>query len=67
LQVVSIRIKSIENSSVSSLISFYDEDSPSAISEAIKKIDINSSYDSRKKIKELDKTFVEDVKRIIEN
>ncbi len=66
LRVVSIRIKSIEKSSVSSLISFYDEDSPVAIAEAIKSIDIDEPYDSRKVIKKMDTNFTVELKELLQ-
>ena len=65
LRVVSIRIKSIENSSVSDLISFYDEDSSVAIAEAIKNIDIEETYDSREIIRNLDRNFVLEINKIL--
>ena len=64
LQVVSIRIKTIEHSNVSGLISFYDEDLPKKLADAILSVDVTAPYDSRKKVKDLDKTFVQEIKKM---
>lgn len=58
LRVVSVRIKALERSAVSDLICYYDEDAPSAIAEAVQKIDFSQPYDSRAVIRELDEKFV---------
>jgi hypothetical protein len=67
LRVVSTRIKSVEMSSLSSLITFSNDDSPQSIAQAVMSIDINQPYDSKTKIIELDNEFIIDLKRILEN
>lgn len=65
LRVVSIRIKSIEKSSISNLICFYDEDSAEAIAKAIMNIDLSTKYDSRKFIADLNEKFVGDIAELL--
>lgn len=65
LRVVSVRIKSIEKSSVSNLISFYDEDSPIAIAQAIQKIDFNDKYNSRVVVEDLSNKFIKEIDEIV--
>lgn len=66
LRVVSIRIPAIEASAVSDHITFYDIQTPQAIAEAIKSIDINEQYDSRKHIQKLSDQFQRELKLILE-
>ena len=66
LQVVSIRIKSIENSKVGSLVSFYNEDSPEALAKAIDKCHMNEQCDSREFVKNLGICFKEQLIKILE-
>lgn len=65
LRVVSVRIKAIETSKVSEAMYFYDENTPSAIANAIKSIDFNDNYDGRKIVKELDDGFKKAIKNIL--
>lgn len=65
LRVVSVKIKSIAQSEVADLLYFYDENTPSAIANAIKSIDFNDSYDGRKIVKELDDGFKKAIKNIL--
>ncbi len=67
LRVVSVRIKSIESSAVSELISFYDDNSPQALANAIKKIDFSDGYDSRKVVSDLDCKFIKDIGVLLNN
>lgn len=57
LKVVSIKIKSIEKSKISSLIKFYQQDEPKNLAEAIKNVDFQISYDSRQEIEKLSIEF----------
>lgn len=61
LRVVSVRIKALEKSSIGDLLYFYDEQTPEAIAAAVRNIDFSQPYDSRKRIKELDKEFTEKI------
>lgn len=65
LRVVSVDIESIKKSKIGELLYYYIGNSGKSISEAILKIDINSPYDSKKSLIELDKKFIEDVKSLI--
>lgn len=67
LQVVSIRIKSIENSKVGPLISFYDEDSAETLAKAVEKCCANKQYDSCKIVENLDENFTDKIKEMLEN
>ena len=61
MRVVSVRIKALEKSSIGDLLYFYDEQTPEAIAAAVRNIDFSQPYDSRKRIKELDKEFTEKI------
>ena len=65
LRVVSIGITSLRMSKVGGLLFFYEENSPKAIANTIKSIDLNDNYDSREKIKELDIEFTKDILDLI--
>ena len=65
LRVVSIRIKALEQSAVNDLLFYYDENSPQAIAEAIKGINLEAVYDSRKCIIELSKGFMQTIDCLI--
>ncbi len=66
LRVVSIRIPAIERAAVSDLISYYNEQTPQAVAEAIKKVDMTAPYDSRAVIRALDEKFVAQVRSLLE-
>lgn len=57
LRVVSIRIAAVENSEIGDLVTYYDIQSPEEIAKAIKSIDMNTEYNSRERIEQLDKEF----------
>lgn len=65
LRVVTVRIPAIESSAVGRDVYYYDEQTPQAIAEAIMKIDLNDGYDGRKRIKELDIQYKEDMTRLL--
>lgn len=66
LRVVSIKITALETSAVNDLLYYYEENNPEAIANAIKAIDITMPYDSRERIKELDRKFTEEIKKLLE-
>ncbi len=66
LRVVSIKIEALETSAVNDLLYYYEENKPESIASVIKTIDISDLYDSREKIKELDKNFTIDIKNLLE-
>lgn len=61
LHVVSIRIPAVAGSAVGGVLSYYDEQTPQKIAEAIMRVDLDKPYDSRNLISELDKKFVMDL------
>ena len=61
LRVVSVRIPVLERSKISSLLYYYDGNSPEAIAKAIAQIDWNAPYDSRDIICKLDEKFVREI------
>jgi hypothetical protein len=63
LQVVSIKIPAIQTSLVGEEMYYYDEQTPQAIAEAIRSVDVNSQQTPREVLARLDKDFVEDIKR----
>jgi len=65
LRVVSIRIQVVEKSAVGDLISYYEEQTPQNIASAIRNIDFLKTYDSRKRIRELDMLFQQDIKQLL--
>ena len=67
LRVVSIRIPAIEQSSVGDLLYFYDIQTPEAIANRIKSIEMNCPYDSRKRIKSLREQLKVDLERLVRN
>lgn len=66
LRVVSVRIRAIETSAIGDMITYYDEQTPECIAEAIRNVDMDTPYDSRKRINELDEQFQKDLKKLIE-
>lgn len=66
LRVVSIRIPAIEQSAVGDILYYYDEQTPENIAKAVLSIDINSAYDSREFIADLDKKFEADIQSLME-
>lgn len=66
LRVVSVKIKALETSAVNNLLYYYEGDQPERIAEAIRSIDMNDGYDSRKCIRELDENFCNDLRKLWE-
>ena len=65
LRVVSVRLDAIENSEIGDLLYYSNSDKSKDISDAIMKIDFNESYDSRAKIEQLDKKFLQEFGALI--
>ena len=65
LQVVSCEVDCVKHSKIGSYVTFYEIDSPQAIAEAIKKIDVKALNNPRKKIKELHTEFVLKLKKML--
>lgn len=66
LRVVSIKIQAVKKSAIGKLIYYYDEQTPENIANAIKNVNLNDNYDSRKLIIKLDEQFLKDIKLILE-
>lgn len=66
LRVVSIRIQAVEKSDIGNFIYYYDEQTPQNIANAIKSVNFDDNYDSRKLIFKLNKQFLKDIKFILE-
>jgi len=67
LRVISARIKSIEKSEIAPLIVFPENDMPESMAMAILKLDLNSKYDSKDILRQLDKKFVATIKTLLKN
>ncbi len=65
LRVVSIRIAVIETSSINDYMSYYDEQTPESIAEAIKSIIISDTTDFQKVVSDLDKKFVSNIRKML--
>ena len=61
LQVVSIRIPAIETSAIGNSVTYYDEQTPTSIANAIMKVDLSNVKDNREIIKELDNRFKNEI------
>jgi len=66
LRVVSIKIRVVEESKIGNLIYYYNEQTPQDIANAIKNVNFNDNYDSRKLILKLDEQFLKDIKIILD-
>lgn len=67
LQVLSIRIPTIENSKIGSYISYYEHQTPEDIAKAIKKTVINQSVKGREILQKLDEQCLLDFKNLLES
>lgn len=65
LRVVSVRIPVLERSAVGDMLYYYDENTPAAVAEAIRRVDVNDSYDSRRVITELDRRFTTELQELL--
>ena len=66
LRVVSIRIPAIEQSAVSNVLYYYDEQTSDQIAKAIMSVDLNREYDSRKLITDLAEKFENELNELLE-
>lgn len=66
LRVVSCHIDCVYKSKIGNIITYYYEDNPKSIADAIMKIDIKDNYDSRKIIKRLDEEFIKNINMLLE-
>ena len=65
LRVVSIRIKVLEIASINNILYYYNEDTPMALAEAIKKVDTTQEYDSRELISKLNDEFSGNLQKML--
>lgn len=65
LSVVSIRIPNITHSDVDEFMIYYDENTPCALAEAIRRAAKAPAADAEKKIRSLDQTFTDAINRIV--
>ena len=65
LKVVTIRIKSIEESAIGNDVFYYNEQNPKSIAEVIKNINLNVPYDSRSIIADLNMKFEKDLRKLL--
>lgn len=65
LRVVSIRIPAIEGSAIGDQLYYYDQQTPEAIAEAIRQIDLEDNYNGRSILTGLDLIFSDDVKKLL--
>lgn len=65
LRVVTIRVPAIETSSVGQYMYYYNSNNPKELADAIKLVDLNKEYDSRKILNELKTQFIKDIGNIV--
>lgn len=65
LHVVSAKINVVENSLIGDLVIYYEFQNPENIAKTIENININTEYDSRRRIRELDQIFKYEIKNMI--
>ena len=66
LRVVSIKIKVLECSKVGDLLYYYNGDDTKDIANTIKNIDFKSQYDSRERLRQLDREFISRLEYLME-
>lgn len=65
LQVVSCHIECVAKSPIAAIVTFYYEDTPKAIAEAIQAVGAPEPSDSRLLLSQLDRRFTEDITRLV--
>ena len=65
VRVVSIRIPVVVNSLVGNLLYYYKEQTPRALAEAIRSVDVTAPYDSKAVMDGLDRRFMEELGKMI--
>lgn len=66
LQVVAIRIPTVEESPVGQYMSYYDDPAPEAVAKAIMAAGASKTKDSRSVLEALDREFVQNIKHLLE-
>ncbi|MHA6533611.1 glycosyltransferase family protein [Paenibacillus sp. BAC0078] len=67
LRVVSCHIECVSKSKVGNLVAYYYHDTPEAIADSIKSIDLIEPYDSKKQITSLDEEFIINIRNLLED
>lgn len=67
IKVVSIRIPAIEHSKVGKYLSYYEEQTPEKIAQAIMSVNLSDDQDSRKIVEKLDAECLEKMKIVLES
>lgn len=65
LRVVSAEIDVVVKSDIGDLVYYYQNQTPQEIANAIMSIDLNKEYDSRERLKQLDRKFIEQMKNMV--
>lgn len=65
LRVVSVRIDAITQSCVGPYITYYTEQTPQKLAEAIQSVDMTSPYDGREIISRLNIQFIQDITKLL--
>lgn len=65
LRVVTIDIEAIRISQIGHILYYYNENNGKSIADAILNIEMNSQYDSKKVLIELDRSFIEDMQNLL--
>lgn len=66
LHIVAQDLRCLRESEINEYITYYDRPVPQAVAKAITAIDTQKEYDSRKKIKELDREFCRGIQNLFE-
>jgi hypothetical protein len=66
LRVVSCRVDCVEKSRIHPLVEYYNEDTPEAIAQAIRSVDLTKPFDTRSVIDRLDERFMKDMGELVE-
>lgn len=66
LRVVSIRIPAIEGSAVGDYLSYYDQQTPETIAQAILQVNMAESYNGRSILQKLDEKFLREFRILLE-
>lgn len=65
LRVASVKIKALQTSAISDMLTYYESSEPKAIADAIKTIDMSKKYDSRAFLLELNHSFSKSLIQLI--
>ncbi|MBQ9151952.1 MAG: LicD family protein [Clostridia bacterium] len=66
LRVVSARIPAVEHSGVGECLYYYGEQTPQAIAEAIKAVNLSDAYHGKRVINRLDREFLRELKELLQ-